>query len=242
MLQGVWIFEIAELAAYGRSDIRTIKYFLSKRSDRYRAAYARKTEDRPRRCVFFGTTNDQEYLNDPTGNTRFWPVECEIQKPTKVPWVDLTPEEVQQIWAEAYVRWQLGEPLILSKEMEEEAERRREAHLDRDPLQGQIEEFLERPVPTDWNDWSLERRRMFWSSATKPKNLVPRDRVCAIEIWRECLGEHRLLMRGDSNRIMNILMNLPGWERVSTMRFGPDYGRQRGFKRAITSNVADLKT
>ena len=66
MLQGIWILEIAELMAYSKSDIRTIKNFLSKRVDHYRAAYARKTEEHPRRCVFFGTTNDHDYLNDPT--------------------------------------------------------------------------------------------------------------------------------------------------------------------------------
>lgn len=234
MLQGIWILEIAELMAYSKSDIRTIKNFLSKRVDHYRAAYARKTEEHPRRCVFFGTTNDHDYLNDPTGNARFWPVEAGFQKPSKTPYADLTPIEVQQIWAEAVMYWRLGEPLILSSELEEEAEKRRSQHTDRDPLQGQIEEFLDKPVPEDWNQWTLERRLMFWGGgATNTLKLVPRDRICILEIWRECLFERRLMTKADSNRLNAVLQTIPGWERVSTARFGPDYGRQRGFKRSM---------
>ena len=169
-----------------------------------------------------------------SGNARFWPVEAGFQKPSKTPYADLTPIEVQQIWAEAVMYWRLGEPLILSSELEEEAEKRRSQHTDRDPLQGQIEEFLDKPVPEDWNQWTLERRLMFWGGgATNTLKLVPRDRICILEIWRECLFERRLMTKADSNRLNAVLQTIPGWERVSTARFGPDYGRQRGFKRSM---------
>lgn len=231
LLRGVWIVEIGELEALSRSDVKLVKQFLSKTEDQYRAAYARRTEKHPRHCVFFGTTNNQEYLRDPTGNRRFWPVDTGVHEPAKNVFKDLTPETVNQIWAESVVRWQLGEPLILSKELEAEADLRREIHMERDPLRGQIEAFLERPVPEDWFSWDGTRRNMYWNSSVRGDlQLMPRDRVCALEIWRECLGENRTMPKADAHRINEILGALPGWERVSTMRFGANYGTQKGFK------------
>ncbi|GMA52596.1 hypothetical protein GCM10025857_39530 [Alicyclobacillus contaminans] len=236
LIQGVWIVEIGELEAFSKTDIKVVKQFLSKLDDQYRAAYARTTERHPRRCVFFGTTNDHEYLRDPTGNRRFWPVDAMMQEPTKSVFTDLTDEEIDQIWAEAVMRWRLGEPLFLSAELEEEAEKRRQVHMERDTLEGQIEAFLERPIPVDWQKWTLERRRLFWGGGIRDDiTLVPRDRVCAVEIWRECLGDYRAVMpKAEAHRINAVLENLPGWERAGIQRFGPDYGRQKGFRRVIT--------
>lgn len=238
LLRGVWIVEIGELEALSRSDVKLVKQFLSKTDDQYRAAYARRTEKHPRHCVFFGTTNNQEYLRDPTGNRRFWPVDTGIREPTKSVFDDLVTEEIDQIWAEAVVRWQLGEPLILPPELESEADKRREIHMERDPLRGQIEAFLDKPVPEDWLTWDSVRRNMFWNSGVRDEGrLVPRDRVCALEIWRECLGENRTLPKADAHRINEILDVLPGWERVSTMRFGANYGTQKGYKYVVNGII-----
>ncbi|PIB39592.1 hypothetical protein AOA59_30015, partial [Pseudomonas sp. 2822-15] len=73
---------------------------LSRTEDQYRAAYARKTEKHPRRCVFFGTSNRSDYLKDPTGGRRFLPVDCGLMQPVKSVFNDLQ-SEVDQIWAEA---------------------------------------------------------------------------------------------------------------------------------------------
>jgi len=232
LIQGKWIVEIAELQAFNRADINRIKQFLSKVDDQYREAYGRNVKRQIRRCVFFGTTNDHEYLHDPTGNRRFWPVEARPERATKNVFRDLTDEEVDQIWAEAVMRWRLGESLYLSPEMEEEAERRRQEHMLRDPLEGAIEAFLEKPIPEDWLRWPLEKRMLFWSGGmTYEGKLVQRDRVCAIEIWRECLGERRAITKSDAIRINAILEKLPGWERASTIRAGAEYGTQKGFRR-----------
>src|SRR5690606_37418415 len=73
-IQGVWLVELAELSAIRRSaDVEAVKKFLSKQVDRYRPPYGRIVEERPRQCVFFGSTNTFEFLVDPTGNRRFWP-------------------------------------------------------------------------------------------------------------------------------------------------------------------------
>ncbi|QIA23649.1 virulence-associated E family protein [Mesorhizobium sp. AA22] len=74
LLQGKWIVELPELVGLRRADIRGVKQFISKTYDRARGAFQRDREDAPRRCIFIGTTNDAQYLQDPTGNRRFWPV------------------------------------------------------------------------------------------------------------------------------------------------------------------------
>lgn len=71
---GKLIYEIAEVDRFRTSDL---KAFVSRASDRYRAAYARKAADQPRTALLIGTTNTDDYLDDPTGNRRYLPVRCQ---------------------------------------------------------------------------------------------------------------------------------------------------------------------
>lgn len=233
LIQGKWIVEIAELQAFNRVDVNRIKQFLSKEDDQYREAYGRNVKNQARRSIFFGTTNDNEYLHDPTGNRRFWPVDARPGMARKSVFRDLTEAEVDQIWAEAAVRWRLGELLFLSPEMEEDAERRRQEHMARDPLEGIIEEFVEKLLPADWQKWDIEKRLMFWGGGMQyDGHLVQRDRICAAEIWRECLQERRAATKADASRVNTILARLPEWDRAGVLFIGPGYGKQKGFRRA----------
>ncbi|MCL2495761.1 MAG: virulence-associated E family protein, partial [Oscillospiraceae bacterium] len=83
LIQGVWINELAELDSLNRSELSTAKQFLSRVEDIYRMPYGKHTARYPRRCVFFGSTNEREFLRDPTGNRRFWPVAVRVQDPEK---------------------------------------------------------------------------------------------------------------------------------------------------------------
>lgn len=72
---------------------------------------------------------------------------------------------------------------------------------------------------------------MFWGNGvTDTLELIQRDRVCAMEVWKECLCEIRNMSKGEAHRINAILEVLPGWERAGTMRFGANYGKQKGFR------------
>ncbi|MBQ9719080.1 MAG: virulence-associated E family protein, partial [Oscillospiraceae bacterium] len=118
LLQGVWLVEIAELEAFKKNEIESIKSFLTRMVDKYRPSYGRHVKDLPRTCVFFGTTNSREFLRDVTGNRRFWPVDVGVCSHNKVVWRDLTAEVIGQLWAEAKVYYMLGEELILTGEVE----------------------------------------------------------------------------------------------------------------------------
>jgi predicted P-loop ATPase len=233
LLQGVWVVEIGEMSAYKKSDLDTIKGFLSRTEDQYRAAYARKTEKHPRRCVFFGTSNRSDYLRDPTGGRRFLPLDVGVQHPIKSVFEDLD-GEVDQLWAEAVAHWRLGESLFLTGELEQEAKRQQEEHSESDPWEASINDFVERKVPLDWDKKGIDQRVLYWSGEFgKPGIEEPtgeRDRICAPEIWVECLGNRdlRFMKRRDVASINDILGRIKGWEKVkNSYRFGP-YGRVKG--------------
>lgn len=234
LIQGTWINEVGELTAFTKQETQTIKQFLSKTDDIYRAAYGRRTEKYPRRCVFCGTSNDSEFLKDSTGNRRFWPVDVGDHPAVKSVWKDL-PGEVDQIWAEAYMLYVLGEELYLPKEIEALAEQQQEEHKESSGKEGLIREFLEKPVPLKWDQMSIMERKQFLQgtlAGMDKMELAPREKVCAAEIWVECFnGEQKYLKRMESTEINGILSGIKGWKRnKSVRRYGP-YGTQKGFER-----------
>ena len=232
LLQGVWLVEISELDAFRRTDVARIKQFLSLRTDRFRAAYGRHVKELPRCCVFFGTTNTDDYLQDRTGNRRFWPVDVGVEPIIKSVWADL-PDEVDQLWAEAVVRWQTGEPLFLRGDLEAAAKAKQEEHREVSTREGIVLDFLNKQVPEDWQSWPLDRRRMFWSGAVQGDiKLVDRDRVCALEVWCEALdGKQKEIRYSDTAEINSIIESCADWERTpGSVRFGY-CGKQRGFRR-----------
>lgn len=234
LIQGTWINEVGELTAMTKQETSAVKQFLSKQDDIYRAAYGRRTQKYPRRCVFFGTSNDDEFLKDATGNRRFWPVDVGIYAAKKSVWNDL-PREVDQIWAEAYTYWVLGEPLYLSKEVEALAEDQQEKHREASGKEGIIREFLEKKIPSNWDQMPIQSKRMFLSGQVHLPDgevLVKRGKVCAVEIWTECFGsDPRYMKRMDSIEINNALQAMAGWKRNKSKRRYGEYGIQRGFER-----------
>ena len=76
-LMGTWIYEFAELDALAKHDQNVVKMQITNRKDKVRLAYGRRTEDLKRQTIFVGTTNEDQYLTDRTGNTRFLPVKIE---------------------------------------------------------------------------------------------------------------------------------------------------------------------
>ncbi|SHI02797.1 hypothetical protein SAMN05421807_1383, partial [Virgibacillus chiguensis] len=138
---------------------------------------------------------------------------------------------VDQLWAEAVMNWRLGESLILTGELLEEAKRQQEGHAEQDPWESIIKEFVERKVPVDWNKKDIATRKLYWSGefGSIDTETVERDRVCAAEIWVECFNEKvNRLKRSETMRINDILSNLEGWEKQKNpYRYGP-YGKVKG--------------
>lgn len=137
-LRGVWIVEVAELDAFSRADVRRIKSFLSRTFDRYRPPYEPYVIKVLRQCVFAGTVNPETYLQDPTGNRRFWPVKCSTINLSGIT------DQRDQLWAEAVVqfrhnaKWWLTDREILQLAKDEQS-----ARVESDSWDDLIEDWLQ---------------------------------------------------------------------------------------------------
>ena len=235
LIQGTLINEVGELSALTKSETETVKQFLSKTHDIYREAYGKRTNKYPRRCVFFGSTNSESFLKDATGSRRFWPVRVGELPPTKDIFNDLD-DEIDQIWAEAYFYFMLGEKLVLSGEAKAIAEEMQDLYRDVDPKEGMIVEFLNKKIPKNW--YSLEPRdqRAFMAGSFKASEeieLVEREKVCIAEIWQVCLGgDLKYLKKRDSIELNSILTGIQGWVRNKNPRYYGAFGKQKGFERS----------
>ena len=238
-LAGVWIAEVAELAAAKKAEVEDIKNFISKREDTFRRAYARENGVYKRRCVFYGTTNDVEFLRDRTGARRFWPVEVTGFNHGVLHGLE---DEVDQLWAEAVVRWREGEVLWLDNEDEWALSREaQESHTAVDEWVDEIQTYLDTLLPEGWDDEDrLQRRAYFdWQTSDSVGDLggrkegtVARQRVSGAEIRWECFGTKA----GNANdqsarRIANIMNNMPGWTRIRKPYRDRCYGVVRGWER-----------
>lgn len=108
-----WLCELGELdSTFKKSDIAALKGWIAADEDVYRKPYAAKDSRHTRRTICFASVNGEEFLQDETGNSRFWviPVErCETEHGI----------DMQQVWAEVMVAWRGGEPHWLEQgEME----------------------------------------------------------------------------------------------------------------------------
>jgi predicted P-loop ATPase len=233
-LQGVWILEVGELAAMKKAESEEVKNLLSKTRDQFRVAYGRRQQIFPRQCIFVGTTNKKEIFRDTTGNRRFWPVDLTRDDDKKEKFFkEFNKDLVAQIWAEAKELWEGGEPLYLSYEMEEEAQRIQEEHKEVDIRVEPIRQYLDTLLPEDWEELSLSDRRDFLTDNFEGrKGVKQRDRVCVLELVQEAFNQ-------DINKIDNyrakefndIMHSLSDWEYKTTVRHYKPYKRGRGFVR-----------
>ena len=239
-LQNAWILEMAELSATKKAESEAVKHFISKTEDSYRQAYGRRVETFKRQCVFFGTTNESEFLKDRTGNRRYWPLVVGKNKPKKDLFKDLDTYELNQIWAEAMHFYKNNEKLILEDEVLKEATLRQEKHLESNSKEGMIKEFLNMKLPTNWDAMDIYARRRYISEnefLDLQEDFVLRNKVCSVEIWVELFGgDMKNFNRGSSLEINEILRKIEGWEPLNEgkgkLRFGKYYGTQRAFVRS----------
>lgn len=234
-LQGVWFHEISELAGMKKADIDKVKAFISRRDDQYRAAFGRRAVPHPRQCVFFGTTNSETgYLRDVTGNRRFWNVRVTGKGECK-PW-DLTPETVEQIWAEVKVICESGkQELFLPSHLTVFAEEEQRKAMEQDDREGLLQEYLNMLLPSQWNEMDIHERRNYIldpTDPTRPKGTVKRTEVSNLEIWCECFGKRAEdIQTRDSYAIATMMKRLKGWERTTSRVRVPFYGQQRLYVR-----------
>lgn len=186
-LSGRWILELGELAAIKRADdVESVKQFITAQRDVYRTPYNKYEEERPRCCVFGGTTNSLSFLVDKSGSRRFPVVTTGINEPTKSLFAKGCENDFVQMWAEAMYYWRKGEGfLVLSEEMEAEAESIRSVYQEEDVRVGMIQEWLDN---------------------------TREDKVCVPMLHSEALEEYGKPTRRLSNELHEIMRRqIKGW-------------------------------
>lgn len=224
-IQFAWLVELAELSALRKSDVEAVKNFISKREDTYRGAYARRVKTHKRQCVFFGSTNDDEFLKDATGNRRFFPVSVKRTRKTRIIFEPEFDAIVDQLWAEAMEGYMLGEALTLSDEAETIAGGTREEFTERTPIQGLIEDYLDRLFPADYEDRFLAQRLDFLNGDLGEEGTETKNSFSLIELWTEALGRRKdeyTVVK--ARELSNAVKALKGWKRDKQVRqkiYGP---------------------
>ena len=103
--------ELSEIdSTFRKSDVSSLKSFISRSEDTIRAPFGRRAVTRRRMTVFCGSVNSADFLVDSTGSRRFWPIQVTG---------DLVLDhgiDMQQLWAQVKVLWDAGYAWTLSKE------------------------------------------------------------------------------------------------------------------------------
>lgn len=157
--EDAFIVEIAELASQKKSDADHFKLFISSQIDVARKAYDRAVTKKERGYLIVGTTNDDAYLKDQTGNRRFLPVKTPTSQKDPMDF-DACKAEVPQAWAEALVLYrQMQEdlgldkdeapPLVMPKDLYEEMEAATKKRTVEDPIDviaDEVAKYVDAPV------------------------------------------------------------------------------------------------
>ncbi len=242
-LRGKWLLEMGELSAMRRSDIEATKAFISRRTDSYRAAYARVVEDWPRQCVIGATTNQTLFLKGDC-NRRFLPIAVDGVSATRSPFDDL-PAARDALWAEALALYRAGTPLFLPPDLEAEARARQaEANEDADnPYVADLEVYLARPLPLGWERRDAFQRRQYFTGCPEANANLPtqqRTRVSPREFLWEYFGIRPAdpYYRTKANDVAKALIRL-GWVFVGPSRHCKlAYGFQKSYVRPIAEQAA----
>ena len=143
-LHRFWFVEWAELeTVFKKKDISSVKSFITTTFDHVRKPYGRTMIESDRRSILVGTTNEDAFLRDPTGNRRFWIIPVQKHIP-----IERLEAERDQIWAAAVHAYNSGEKWHLTSEEEVIASEIASEFEDYDIWEESIERWLDRPGTT----------------------------------------------------------------------------------------------
>ena len=177
-----WIVEIGELDSSFKKDIARLKGFLTSDRDKLRRPYGRTDSEYPRRTVFCATVNEQGFLVDSTGNSRWW----------TIPVTSINYEhniDMQQLFAQLVIDFKDGAQWWLTRDEEQWLELHNKEHRNVSAIRERILEALdldhvsESGLPTFTPTQLLQRLNI-----RNPTNAQSKE--CA-SILRELLGESK---------------------------------------------------
>jgi hypothetical protein len=206
-MSGKWVAELAELDAMARREVAAIKRFLSAEADNFTAKYATYAEDRPRRLIFTGTSNDDTPLRDETGNRRFLPVK--FSQLVDLAWLRAN---IDQLIAEAAHLEAKGETFAIPPELWGMAAERQEAARAVPAIETQLEAWFSN-LP---NDSFIASDNLNYGLTTSKFN--PNDKIIPVVLRRLRFERDRLrLITGEDKASI--------WVKSSTGKYHPQCTR-----------------
>lgn len=175
-----WIVEIGEFDSSLKNDIGALKGLLTAPQDKVRRPYGRTEAEYQRRTVFTATVNDESFLVDPTGNTRFWTI--------PVVRIDFRHGiDMQQVFAQLAVDFQEGEEWWLTQGEEGLLELHNKDHRIVSAIQDLVREELDLDRKGEVGLPAMSPSQVLIAIGIKePKNQQARECGSAL---REALGE-----------------------------------------------------
>ena len=190
---GRWFCEVSELAAFKKAETERLKGFITITQETHRIPYEPLSKVYPRQFVLFGTTNEEVFLSDITGNRRFPVVTVAKSLKTSIATKSLfhsnTKYEMEQILAEAFYNWKNGNKILeIPKEFQADFEENQRDSQEDDYMVGIIQDYLEN-----------------------------KEFCSPIDIWCEAFG-HKKSDRfppAESKRIATIIRQMGNWRLYS---------------------------
>lgn len=208
-LAGKWILEIPELAAFNKAkEVEAVKAFITRQKDNYRKPFDRNVDDRPRRCIFIGSTNNPNFLVDLTGNRRFYPVQTHSNGYDLFKHEAECREFIQQCWAEALYKYSHHQMPNFAKEALVADYRQAQDNATQDDWRiGAIESYLDDKTVGDFVCIKELMDNVVSPDKDHPMNPTPRD----------------------SKDLAIIMSRMEGWVKTASSKRTAKYGTQRGW-------------
>lgn len=206
-LRGKWIAEFSEMDSFSKADSTRCKAFISRDTDRFRTPYQPLSRDHPRQIVFYGTTNEEQYLKDTSGNRRYWPLRVNSKYSIGPKYMELEAVKIKdQVWAEAKHLYNLhkADPMAHTLFMEGEEE----VFAVQEQKKRQEHDLWEEPILAFMNGKNVDK---------KVYDMCPVSKIC-----EGALGlQKSQITRPDQNRVGRLVQKL-GFRKSS--RYYKGYG------------------
>lgn len=208
-----------EMVASNRMSFAETKAFISKTSLRFRKPYMPKSEEFAKNFVLARTTNQREYLKDKTGERRFLPILVDGERQKKHP-MEIEPATIEQIWGEAVTIYKGGFKLMFDEETEDELLVYREQFMYRDEVEQQVLEYLDMPVPSNWERMPAQRQYAYTQRYFSNDNSEERWEQGECQLTKVSTREmmyNLFLRKSDDKKLarqINLVMeSLPSWDK-----------------------------
>ncbi|MEP2533504.1 VapE domain-containing protein [Shimia sp.] len=228
-LRGNWAVEMAEMAAAKKADSNTLKMQLSSSRDVHRLAYAKREKEFPRQSIWVGTSNEDDYLTDPTSTRRYWVWRTLLSRFNPIDTAKLE-RNLWALWGEAMYAYKTmrqekahgdlwldlqDHDVILEANQIAEGSRKRTAAENVSEI---VRDWLDTPVPAE--DALVDKDGMTLAGYEGDVTPMVRNMVTPKEAF-EALRDEPVVQayRNSSTAVFGKALKLvPGWSEVGKVR------------------------